>query len=585
MASTIITKYNTSAGVAPSAGQLVVGELAVNVTDKRLYTLDASNQVVLISSGSDYVVPVTITVNSATAALRVTQTNNSPGALALLVEDSANPDSTPIVVDAAGLMVLGATTNQAANLATGNAKLQILGGTAPLAFFRDADSSTAINLEFAKRRATGGVLQSGDIIGRLYFSGNDGTAAIPAAFIDAAVDGTPGTNDMPGRLVFSTTADGASLPTERMRIDSTGAVGIGTTSLGSGYGLRVSKTVTGVTSGIGILNTVTADSTITNLFGYNTNLNSATNSGTPYTLNNFVHYNAAQGTINTDSTVTNQVGYQAASTLTGATNNYGFYGNLAAATGAYNFYAAGTAGNYFAGNVGIGTNAPLAALNVNGAGGELIRISVTADGATPQEPALGFATGVTNTNPAAKISALEFDASDSRASLLFYTRGTNSDIAPTERLRITSSGGISFGSSGTAYGTAGQALVSAGDAAPVWTDQFLSITYIFSNINAGDQGDLTIPFDCTITEWTLLADVSGSAVIDIWGDTYANYPPTVADTITGSAKPTISASTKGRSSTLTGWTTTIAAGSTLRFNVDSASTVNRVTLSLKVKRT
>ena len=83
MASTIITKYNTSAGVAPSAGQLVVGELAVNVTDKRLYTLDASNQVVLISSGSDYVVPVTITVNSATAALRVTQTNNSPGALAL----------------------------------------------------------------------------------------------------------------------------------------------------------------------------------------------------------------------------------------------------------------------------------------------------------------------------------------------------------------------------------------------------------------------------------------------------------------------------------------------------------------------
>jgi hypothetical protein len=44
------------------------------------------------------------------------------------------------------------------------------------------------------------------------------------------VDGTPGANDMPGRLVFSTTADGASSPTERLRIDSSGRVGIGTTS-------------------------------------------------------------------------------------------------------------------------------------------------------------------------------------------------------------------------------------------------------------------------------------------------------------------------------------------------------------------
>ena len=48
-----------------------------------------------------------------------------------------------------------------------------------------------------------------------------------AASISVAVDGTPGANDMPGRLVFSTTADGASSPTERMRIDSDGKVGIG----------------------------------------------------------------------------------------------------------------------------------------------------------------------------------------------------------------------------------------------------------------------------------------------------------------------------------------------------------------------
>jgi hypothetical protein len=96
---------------------------------------------------------------------------------------------------------------------------------------------------------------------------------------------------------------------------------------------------------------------------------------------------------------------------------------------------------------------------------------------------------------------------------------------------------------------------------------------------------LTIPFACTINEWTLQADVSGDIVIDIWKDVYANYPPTVADTITGSAKPTITASDKANSSTLTGWTTAISAGDVLYFNVDSCSTITNVTLTLKVTKT
>ena len=64
------------------------------------------------------------------------------------------------------------------------------------------------------------------------FVGSDGTNPTIAASITGEVDGTPGTNDMPGRLVFNTTADGASSPTERMRIKSTGATTIfGTTTL------------------------------------------------------------------------------------------------------------------------------------------------------------------------------------------------------------------------------------------------------------------------------------------------------------------------------------------------------------------
>lgn len=106
-----------------------------------------------------------------------------------------------------------------------------------------------------------------------------------------------------------------------------------------------------------------------------------------------------------------------------------------------------------------------------------------------------------------------------------------------------------------------------------------------SAITTGVKADLEIPFNCTIQRATLLADTTGSIVVDIWKDIYANYPPTVADTITASALPTISSSNKYQDSTLTGWTTTINAGDTLRFNVQSASTITRICLSLKVLKT
>ena len=74
-------------------------------------------------------------------------------------------------------------------------------------------------------------------------------------------------------------------------------------------------------------------------------------------------------------------------------------------------------------------------------------------------------------------------------------------------------------------------------------------------------------------------------MVDIWKDTYANYPPTGADSICASAKPTISSATKSKDSTLTGWTTSVASGDTLRFNVDSITTCQRVVVVLKMTRT
>jgi hypothetical protein len=95
---------------------------------------------------------------------------------------------------------------------------------------------------------------------------------------------------------------------------------------------------------------------------------------------------------------------------------------------------------------------------------------------------------------------------------------------------------------------------------------------------AGIKGDVYIPYACTITGWTILADTTGSIQFDLWKTSYAGYPATGANTITAAAKPAITSATTGQSSTLTGWTTAVSAGDTIRFNLDSATGITRATL-------
>ena len=95
---------------------------------------------------------------------------------------------------------------------------------------RSSSDANSQYIEFVKQRAGGTVVNNNDRLGQVLFEGYDGTNPIRGAEISAFVDGTPGTNDMPGRIVLLTTADGASSPTERLRIDSSGRVGIGTSS-------------------------------------------------------------------------------------------------------------------------------------------------------------------------------------------------------------------------------------------------------------------------------------------------------------------------------------------------------------------
>jgi len=77
----------------------------------------------------------------------------------------------------------------------------------------------------------------------------------------------------------------------------------------------------------------------------------------------------------------------------------------------------------------------------------------------------------------------------------------------------------------------------------------------------------------------------GSCVVDIWKDTHANYPPAVADSITASAKPTISVGSKYEDTTLTGWNTAVAAGDWLVFHLDSSVTFSAIFVQLYIRET
>ena len=136
-------------------------------------------------------------------------------------------------IDSSGRLLVGTSTARSLFFAGAGAALTQVEGnstaTASLSITRNDATADGNALILAKARSTAyAILQyvngttSDDRIGRISFQGADGTNMVPAANIEAFVDGTPGANDMPGRLVFSTTADGTSTPTERMRINQAG---------------------------------------------------------------------------------------------------------------------------------------------------------------------------------------------------------------------------------------------------------------------------------------------------------------------------------------------------------------------------
>jgi hypothetical protein len=137
-----------------------------------------------------------------------------------------------------------------------SSKLQVLGdskSTSLISSLRFSNDSGPPHFIFGKSRSgtistVGTSVSSSDTLGYLAWAGDDGTdLGTVAAAIDVQVDGTPGSNDMPGRMRFFTTADGSQTPTERMRITQQGYVGINETSPNSGLHIKGSSSASWLT--------------------------------------------------------------------------------------------------------------------------------------------------------------------------------------------------------------------------------------------------------------------------------------------------------------------------------------------------
>jgi hypothetical protein len=198
-------------------------------------------------------------------------------------------------IDSSGRLLVGTSSSRSVGNASGFASSVQVETTsyAGLNLVQNSNDGTGVLLALGKSRGTtigsNTVVQSGDTLGEIRFSGSDGSGiASVFAVVAAQVDATPSVNDYPGRLVFSTTADGASSPTERMRINASGRVFIGKTAdddsvgitaatLGNIYIVRDGGAALG-------LNRLTSDGTIAGFSRSNTTVGtiSVTTTATAY---------------------------------------------------------------------------------------------------------------------------------------------------------------------------------------------------------------------------------------------------------------------------------------------------------------
>jgi hypothetical protein len=191
---------------------------------------------------------------------------------------------------------------------------------------------------------------SGDVLGSLDFAGSDGTTFVVGSRISSTVDGTVATNSIPSRIEFATVPLTGTSVVERMRIDSSGNVGVGASVTAANQSFTVGKPITGGVASYGVASLGQVQTDVTNGMAYYLSFASTI---TGFTLPVLRHYYSSQGTFS--GTVTNQSGFTAESNMISGTANWGFVGSIPFGTNRYNLYMNGTADNFLNGSLGIGT--------------------------------------------------------------------------------------------------------------------------------------------------------------------------------------------------------------------------------------
>ena len=163
------------------------------------------------------------------------------------------------------------------------------------------------------------------------------------------------------------------------------------------------------------------------------------------------------------------------------------------------------------------------------------------------------------------------------STILGYTPMTNP---------MTNIGDIVIGStSGSptrlAAGANGQVLGLSGGS-PTWSTSKGAFGVTFDGqggvVSVGKTDWVFIPYNCTITGWVITGDQVGSCVIDVWKSTYAAFPPTAANSIAGSEKPTLASARTNSDLSLSPPWAAVTAGDCIMFYVDSCSVLTKINL-------
>jgi hypothetical protein len=570
MANLIKIKRSAVPGKVPTTGDLQLGELALNTYDGKLYSKK--------NDGSgDSVFQIGNQLSSS-----LTFNSTGSGGASGTVFDGASPKTI-------SFNTIGAAGTSGTN-ATGTWGISVTGSAVSLTNVRtlwgqnfNGTANVSGNLSSVGNITGSGALTLTSTLGAL------GLSATGANSVSISTNGTVRVHvASDGKVGFGTTS-----PETRVHIE-------GVLGFGSSNNIKIGNCLVGssITSG--------TDNFFAGAFA-----GRATTTGG---LNNFIGFCA--GGCNVSGSVNNFIG-----SLAGRFNTTGFYNNFFGryagrcnTTGSFNNFFGRYAGFYSTtgnNNIFVGRDSGLS--NITGNNNTFVGPwSGYGNNAGNNNTFIGSYTGISTDRSDKVIIGRGFDSSN-----LFDSPNTTSDTQlaigirtsaspsnywivgdqnfnvgigtnPTQRLDVN--GNLRIRSAlydgSNAVGSAGSVLTST-TTGTQWKSLKRTVGATIDGgggvITTGTKGYVEVPYSGTIEEWKIVSDVSGSIVFDVWKSNAAI--PTNANSITASAKPTLTSSQRATSTTLTGWTNSVLENDVFGFEVESASLVTKATLILVIRQT